>query len=113
MKLCPNCNEEISDNDSKFCPKCGSELTNSDNKNMNNSNKLIDDANSTLNNIVNQMKIEKNYIKYRLEDNDKTQVKGDEFIISEKIANTIENITKEKENEKREEKTKIKIEDEK
>lgn len=112
MKICPKCNEEISDNDSKFCPKCGIELNNSDNENIN-SNKLVDDANNTLNNIVNQIKIEKNYIKYRLEDNDKTQLKGNEFIISEKIANTIENITKEKENEKREQKTKIKIDDEK
>jgi len=112
MKLCHNCNEEILDANSKFCPKCGSELDETNNNTINkskkdNSKNIVDDA---LNKVVNQAKIEKNYIKYRLNDDNDTQVKGDEFIISEKIANTIESITKEPKKEK-EEKTKIVIDD--
>lgn len=91
LKRCPKCGEEILNDNSKFCSKCGVELE------MNNSktNKLVDSANYAINQVVTQAKIEKNYIEYKLE-NDKTQVKGNEFIISEKIANAIDNITKEK-----------------
>lgn len=125
MKTCNKCGEEILDNSSKFCPKCGAELKimNSSNTNENQSktphsnkswnddvDKLVDNASNALNQVINQAKIEKNYIKYRLEDNEKTQIKGDEFIVSEKIANAIDNITNEKEKVK---KTKINIEDEK
>ena len=122
MKSCYNCGEEISDNSSKFCPKCGVELeiksTNqkenkSDDLNElknDNVNKLVDSASNAINQVVTQAKIEKNYIKYRMDENDGAQVKGDKFILSEKIANTIDNITNEK--EKNVKKTKIEIEDE-
>lgn len=119
LKICKKCGEEISDNLTKVCPKCGGEIeetndTNSKEKSIetkkDNINKLVDGANNTLNKVVNQAKIEKNYIKSRIEDNNQTQVKGNDFIISEKIANTIDNITKE---QKKDDKTQIKVDDEK
>ena len=121
MKSCHNCGEEILDNSSKFCPKCGVELEiksnqkeskSEDSNELKNENadKLFDSASNAINQVVTQAKIEKNYIKYRMDENDGTQVKGDTFILSEKIANTIDNITNEK--EKNVKKTKIKIEDE-
>lgn len=113
MKTCHNCGEKISNESSKFCSNCGVELKmNSSNlKNVSNQNveKFVDNASNALNQVVNQAKIEKNYIKYRLDDN-KTPLKGKEFIISEKIANTIENISTEK--TKKTKKTEINIEDE-
>lgn len=115
MKTCPNCGEKISGESSKFCSKCGVELemNSSNRKNISNEDvdKLVDSASNAINQVVAQAKIEKNYIKYRLdENNNETPLKGDEFIISEKIANTLENIGSEKaENSK---KTKINIEDE-
>ena len=122
MKSCPNCGEEISDNSSNFCPKCGVELEiKSTNQNENktqdsnelkndNVDKLFDSASNAVNQVVTQVKIEKNYIKSKMDDNNETQVKGDQFILSEKIANTIDNITNEK--QKNVKKTKIEIEDE-
>lgn len=118
MKTCPNCGEKISNESSKFCSNCGVELeiTSSNLKNVSNNNadKLVGSASNALNQVVAQAKIEKNYIKYRLDDNNETPLKGDEFIISEKIANTIENINTEKQYQKPEntKKTEIKVEEE-